>query len=153
MSIEAQDNSRAMRLTGWILSGIVIAFMAADAAATLLAIEPVKKATLEIGYSLDLVWLIGALALICLLLYAIPATSVLGAIILTGFLGGAISSHLRVAGELTPEMILGVILGMLAWGGLWFRYPRLRALIPRRRVAMRISTDETVRWEQASRQT
>src|SRR5215472_9146512 len=125
-----------MRLTGWILSGIVIVFMIADAGGTLLAIEPLKKATLEAGYPLDLMWLIGALGLMCLVLYAIPATSVLGAIILTGFLGGAITSHLRVAGTLTPEMILSVILGVLAWGGLWFRDPRLRVLIPRRRDAV-----------------
>jgi hypothetical protein len=79
-------------------------------------------------------WLIGSLGLICLILYAAPATCVLGAIMLTGFLGGAITSHLRVAGTLTPEMIVSLILGVLAWGGLWFRDPRLRVLIPRRRV-------------------
>ena len=133
MSIEGQDNTQAMRRTGWILSGIVIAFMIADAGGTLLAVAPLKKATLEIGYPLDLLWLIGALALVCVALYAIPATCVLGAILLTGFLGGAITSHLRVAGTLAPEMIVSVILGVLAWGGLWLRDPRLRALIPRRR--------------------
>jgi hypothetical protein len=133
MSIEGQDNTQAMRRTGWILSGIVIAFMTADAGGMLLAIEPLKKATLETGYPLDLMWLIGALALICLVLYAIPATCVLGAIMLTGFLGGAITSHLRVAGTLTPEMIVSLILGVLAWGGLWLRDPRLRVLMPRRR--------------------
>ena len=133
MSIEAHGNIPAMRRTGWILSGMVIAFMIVDAGGTLLAIEPIKKATLEIGYPLDRMWLIGVLSLICLLLYAIPATCVLGAIILTGFLGGAISSHLRVAGTLTPEMIVSLILGVLAWGGLWLRDPRLRVLIPLRR--------------------
>ena len=77
-------------------------------------------------------WLIGALALICLVLYAIPTTSVLGAIILTGFLGGAIASHFRVAGTLSPEGIVSLILGVTAWGGLWFRDPRIFALIPPR---------------------
>jgi hypothetical protein len=91
-----------------------------------------KKAALETGYPLDKMWLIGALALICLVLYAIQTTSVLGAIILTGFLGGAITSHLRVAGTLTPEMVVSLILGVTAWGGLWFRDPQVRALIPRR---------------------
>ena len=136
MSIEPQGNTQGMRLSGWILSGIVIAFMVADAGANLLAIEPIKKAMLETGYPLDQSRLIGVLALPCVVLYAIAATSVLGAIILTGFLGGAITSHLRVAGTLTPEMILSVILGVLAWGGLWFRDPRLRVLIPRRRDAV-----------------
>ena len=72
MSIEAHGNSQAMHRTGWILSGIVIAFMAADAGSNLLAIAPVKKAALETGYPLDQTWLIGALALICLVLYVIP---------------------------------------------------------------------------------
>jgi hypothetical protein len=135
MSIEAQGNTRTKARIGWLLSGLVITFLAADAAGTLLAIEPIKKATLEIGYPLGLTWLIGTLSLICLVLYAIPATSVLGAILLTGFLGGAITSHLRVAGTLTPEMIVSLILGVLAWGGLWLRDPLLRLLIPRRRVA------------------
>jgi hypothetical protein len=135
MSVETADPTPAMRRTGWILSGIVIAFMVADAGATLLAIEAIKKATLETGYPLGLLWLIGALEVICLVLYAIPATCVLGAIMLTGFLGGAITSHLRVAGGMTPEMIVSLALGVLAWGGLWFRDPRLRALIPRRRDA------------------
>jgi hypothetical protein len=133
MSSAAPDNKQSMRRAGWILSGAVIAFMVADTGATLLAIEPIKKATLETGYPLDLTWLIGTLALICLVLYAIPATSVLGAIILTGFLGGAIASHLRVAAGLTPEIIVSLVLGVLAWGGLWYRDPQLRLLIPRRR--------------------
>ena len=136
VSLEAQRDSRAMRRTGWVLSGMVIAFMAADSGATLFAIEPVRKATLETGGPLDLLWLIGALQLLCLVLYAVPATSVLGAIMLTGFLGGAIMTHLRVAGTLTPEMIVSLIVGVLAWGGLWFRDPRLRVLIPRRRDAV-----------------
>jgi len=136
MSIEPQGNAPGMRRTGWILSGMVIAFMVADAGGTLLAIEPIKKATLETGYPLHLMWLIGTLGLICLVLYAIPATCVLGAIILTGYLGGAITSHLRVASGLTPEMIVSFVLGVMAWGGLWFRDPRLRVLIPRRRDAV-----------------
>ena len=120
MSVEAQRAPQAIRPIGWILSGIVIAFMVADADATLFAIEPVKKATLEAGYPLDRMWLIGALQLICLVLYAIPGTCVFGAIILTGFLGGAIASHLRVAGTLTPEMIISLVLGVLARAGCGF---------------------------------
>lgn len=143
MSIEGQGNTRSMCRTGWILSGIVMAFMVFDAGATLLAIEPIKKATLETGYSLDLMAPIGALALICLILYAIPATSVLGAILLTGYLGGAIATHLRVAGTVTPEMIVSFLLGALAWGGLWFRDPRLRLLIPGRRAGQAFMLSST----------
>jgi DoxX-like family len=130
MTVQAQRDSQAKLWTGWILSGVVIAFLIGDAGGTLFGIEPLKKATLEIGYPLGLMWVVGMLQLLCLVLYAIPATSVLGAIVLTGFLGGAIASHLRVASALTPEMIVSLILGVLAWGGLWFRDPRLRALVP-----------------------
>jgi len=129
---EAKSNTLAMRRAGWIMSGIVIAFLIGDAGATLLAIEPIRRAMLEVGYSHDLMRTIGALQLICLVLYAIPATSGIGAIVLTGFLGGAIASHLRVAGGLTPEIIVSIALGLLAWGGLWFRDPPFRALIARR---------------------
>lgn len=125
-------NPRTMLRIGWTLSAIVIAFFAADCTATYLGIAPLKKAALETGYPLDLMVVIGTLQLVCLILYTIPATSVLGAIALTGFLGGAIASHLRVTAALTPEMIVCLILGGLAWGGLWFRDPRVRALIPLR---------------------
>lgn len=132
-NVEAEGHTRAMLRTGWILSGIVIAFLIVDCVGTLVGIAPIKRATLEVGYPLELLSPIGALQIICLMLYVIPATCVLGAIVLTGFLGGAIASHLRVAAALTPEMIVSLVLGVLAWGGLWFRDPRLRALIPRRR--------------------
>ena len=131
-SVEAERHTRATLRTGWILSGIVIAFLVGDCIGTLVGIAPVKRATLEIGYPLELLPLIGALQLICLVLYVIPATCVFGAIVLTGLLGGAIASHLRVAWALTPEMTVSLAVGVLAWGGLWFRDPRLRALIPRR---------------------
>ncbi len=132
-NVEPEGHTRAASRTGWILSGIVIAFLIVDCVGTLVGIVPIKRATLEIGYPLELLWVIAALQLACLVLYVIPATCVLGAIVLTGFLGGAIASHLRVAAALTPEMIVSLVLGMLAWVGLWFRDPRLRALIPRRR--------------------
>jgi hypothetical protein len=132
-SVEAERHNRATLRTGWILSGIVIAFLVGDCIGTLVGIAPVKRATLEIGYPLELLPLIGALQLICLVLYVIPATCVFGAIVLTGLLGGAIASHLRVAAALTPEMTVSLALAVLAWGGLWFRDQRLRALIPRRR--------------------
>jgi hypothetical protein len=149
MRVPAQRDTQATLRSGWlrngwVLSGIVIAFLTADFGATLVGIAPIQKATLEIGYPLGLMWVVGGLQLICLVLYAIPATSVLGAIILTGFLGGAIASHLRVAAALTPEMIVSFMLGVLAWGGLWFRDPRLRALIPWRRESVAGSAIEHV---------
>jgi hypothetical protein len=131
--IESGQNHKMMNRTGWILSAIVIVFLAGDCIVTFLGIAPLKKATLEIGYPLGLMGVIGALQLLCLVLYVIPATRVLGAIVLTGLLGGACASHLRVAGTLTPEMVVSLVLGVLAWGGLWLRDPRLRALMQPRR--------------------
>ena len=130
--IEATGSSQGTVRTGWILSGIVIAFMVGDASATLLAITPVKSATLETGWQLSELGVIGAIQVLCLVLYSIPTTSVLGAIVFTGFLGGAIATHLRVAGTMDPEMIVSLVVGILAWGGLWFRNPALRSLIPLR---------------------
>lgn len=133
MSVEAGRVSRSMPRTGWILSGIVIAFLALDFGATAMGAQAVKSATLAIGFPLRLMWVVGALQLACLVLYAIPATSVLGAIILTGFLGAAVFSHLRVTGTVTADIVVGLALGVLAWGGLWCRDSRVRALFPLRR--------------------
>jgi DoxX-like family len=73
---------------------------------------------------------LGILTLLATLLYAWPATSVLGAILLTGYLGGAMATHLRVGSPLFSHLLFGLYLGLMLWGGLWLREPRLRALIP-----------------------
>lgn len=132
-SVDARRGSLLLVQTGWILSGITIAFMAADLAATAMGTELVRRATLEIGFPLRLMWVIGVLQLACLVLYAIPVTSIVGAIVFTGLLGAAIFSHLRVAGAVTADTVVGVVLGVLTWGGLWCRDSRLRVLLPWRR--------------------
>jgi hypothetical protein len=75
---------------------------------------------------------LGVIGLICTLLYAVPRTSVLGTILLTGYLGGAIASHLRLGDPIFTHTLFGLYLGLLAWGGLYLRDARLRALIPLR---------------------
>jgi hypothetical protein len=75
---------------------------------------------------------LGVIGLICTILYAVPRTSVLGAILLTGYLGGAIASHLRLGDPIFTHTLFGLYLGLLAWGGLYLRDARLRALIPLR---------------------
>jgi hypothetical protein len=70
------------------------------------------------------------LTLGCALLYAVPRTSVIGAILLTGYLGGAMATHMRIDNPLFSHLLFGLYLGVIAWGGLWLREPRLRALIP-----------------------
>ena len=84
----------------------------------------------ETGFAMDLTRVVGPIILACAILYAIPATSVLGAILVTGFLGGAICAHVRI-GELgSPPEIISVALGAMTWGGLYLRDPRIRAILP-----------------------
>jgi hypothetical protein len=73
---------------------------------------------------------LGAVLLVCTVLYMVPQTAVLGAILLTGYLGGAVATHMRVGSPLFTHVLFGVYLGILLWGGLYLRDARLRALIP-----------------------
>jgi len=86
----------------------------------------------QLGYPDTLARCIGVIVLACAVLYAIPRTAVLGAILTTGLLGGAISSHLRLGDPIFTHTLFGVYLGLLAWGGLYLRDERLRSLLPRR---------------------
>jgi hypothetical protein len=118
---------------GWIMSGIVVVFLLFDGTTKLMMITPVVDATTGIGYPVDLIRPLGVVCLACAVLYALPRTSVLGAILLTGFLGGAVASKVRLEEPLFSQVLFGVYVGILAWGGLYLRDGRLRALIPLRR--------------------
>jgi hypothetical protein len=134
--MQAAQHSSANSSTGlWagrILSGLVTLFMLFDASMKLLAIAPVTEAMEQIGWSpsADLARGLGLLLLACTLLYALPRTSILGAILLTGYLGGAISQHLRIGSPIFTHILFGLYLGLMLWGGLYFRDERLRRLIP-----------------------
>ena len=120
---------------GYGLSGLVILFMLFDGGIKLVPLDIVITATAELGYpaSVGLARGLGILALVCTALYAHPRTSVLGAILLTGYLGGAVATHLRVGSPVFSHMLFGIYLGIMLWGGLYLRDDRLRALIPYRR--------------------
>ena len=124
---------KAMQWTGRALTGLVVLFLAMDCAMKLADVQQVKDATAQLGWPLKLDRTIGVIEFVCLVLYAVPRTAVLGAIVTTGLLGGAIASHLRNGDPLFSHVLFGVYVGLLAWGGLWLRDPRLRALIPVRR--------------------
>ncbi|MES5096953.1 DoxX family protein [Agrobacterium sp. BA1120] len=126
---------RWQRLAGSVMSGLVIAFLIFDGAIKLAPIAPVTETLVALGYSGDpsLARGLGIMTLIIVLLYAIPRTSVLGAILLTGLLGGAITTHLRVGSPVFSHLLFGVYLGLLAWGGLYLRSETLRMLTPLRR--------------------
>jgi hypothetical protein len=119
----------------WIgrgLSALVLLFLAMDGGVKLVPIKEVTETMQQLGYSgsVDQARLLGALTLGCALLYAIPRTAVLGAILLTGYLGGAMATHLRVDSPLFTHLLFGFYIGVMAWGGLYLRNPALRALIP-----------------------
>jgi hypothetical protein len=126
----APSSGRAMLWTGWTLSGVVIAFMVFDTTLKLLDLPVVADASRQLGLPVELDRVIGVLELVSLVLYAWPRTAVLGAILLTAIFGGAIVSHLRLFDPLFSHTLFGVYLGLLAWGGLWFRSPALRRLLP-----------------------
>ncbi|TPQ33252.1 hypothetical protein C2U70_19725 [Bradyrhizobium guangdongense] len=124
--------SNSMRVAGHVMSGLVIAFMLFDAGIKLVPLDVVIKSTAELGYpaSADLARALGVVALISTALYAFPRTAVLGAILLTAYMGGTVASHLRVGNPLFTHMLFGVYLALLAWAGLYLRDPRVRALLP-----------------------
>jgi hypothetical protein len=127
------SGSKAMLWTGRIMSGVVVLFLFMDGATKLMMIPAVVDATAQIGYPLDLVRPIGIIGLVCAILYAVPRTAVLGAILTTGLLGGAIASKMRLEEPLFSQVLFGLYVGILAWGGLYLRDGRLRALFPLRR--------------------
>jgi DoxX-like protein len=127
-----QGGVTGMIWVGRVLSGLAIAFFAMDGTMKFIQPQFVIDATRGIGWPADPVTLgiLGFLLLASTVLYAIPRTALLGAILLTGYLGGAVASHARLGDPLFTHDLFGVYLGLFVWGGLWLRDPRVRALIP-----------------------
>jgi hypothetical protein len=132
---ETLPASTPARWTGRILSGLVILFLMIDGAIKLVPWPVVTETMDRMGYGSSdaLMRGLGAITIVCTVLYAIPPTSILGAILLTGYLGGAIASHVRIDSPLLTHTLFGLYLGLMLWGGLWLRDKNLRSLIPLRR--------------------
>jgi hypothetical protein len=111
------------------LSALAILFFLLDASGKLLQIEPVVKGTIELGWPSSAVFPLGLLLLVGAVLHAVPRTSVLGAIYLTGFLGGAIATHFRIGSPLFTHVLFGVYVATIMWSGLVLRYPALRTVV------------------------
>jgi hypothetical protein len=120
---------------GYGLSGMVILFMLFDGGIKLVPLDIVMVTTAQLGYPGTETFArgLGLLGLACTALYAFPRTSVLGAILLTAYLGGTVATHLRAGSPVLSHMLFGVYLGVMLWGGLYLRDHRLRVLIPYRR--------------------
>ena len=119
-----------MRTIGRALSGVAIAFLAFDSLGKLLEVGPVMAGSTELGYPAQTVFGIGLTLLLCVAAYAVPATSALGAVLLTGYLGGAVATHVRVGNPLLTHVLFPVYVAAFVWGGLLLRDPRVRALWP-----------------------
>ena len=117
---------------GRIISALAVLFLLFDAITKLMKVAPVLEASARLGYPASLAVGIGSLLLACVVVYAIPRTSILGAILLTGYLGGAVAANVRV-GDPLFETFFPVIFGVLIWAGIFLRDDRLRTLIPLRR--------------------
>jgi hypothetical protein len=128
--IRHQPVSRRKIWVGRILSGLVSAFLLLDGAMKLALPAPVVKASLELGYPASALVGIGVVLLACTILYLIPRTAILGAVLLTGYLGGAVATHVRVSAPLF-NVLFPVIFGCLIWIGLYLRDTRLKILLTR----------------------
>ena len=128
---ETLPASNPARWTGRILSGLVIVFLLIDGAIKLVPWPVVTETMDRMGYgsSETLARSLGLITIICTVLYSIPPTSILGAILLTGYLGGAVNTHVH-HGDPLWQVFFPVLFGVLLWGGLYLRDPRLRALVP-----------------------
>ena len=134
--IEKPSVSAAGLWIGRVLSGVVVFFLLMDGVIKLVPLAAVTETMQQLGYSGSVAQArgLGVLTLICAVLYAIPRSSVLGAILLTGLLGGAMATHLRIDSPLFSHLLFGLYVGLMAWGGLYLRDPALRALLPVRRL-------------------
>ena len=128
MTVESSAKKRST--AGYVLTGLVAAFLTFDTVMKLLQLAPAVQGTTELGYPPGTVVVIGAIELVCLVLYLIPPTSVLGALLLTGYLGGAIATHVRVGSPLPTHTLFPIYVALMVWGGLYLRESRLRELLP-----------------------
>jgi DoxX-like family len=130
--VQTNQTSNAALWIGRVMSGLVIAFMLLDGDMKLVPLGVVVTTSEQMGIPGSLARTLGILGLICTVLYAVPRTSIVCAILLTGYLGGAIASHLRLGDPIFTLTLFGLYLGLLVWGGIYLRDDRLRALIPLR---------------------
>lgn len=121
--------NKTSRIIGWILSILAMLFLLFDAFGKFTKPEAVIKGTTNLGYPVSSITLLGAILLICTILYAIPKTSLLGAVLLTGYMGGAIATQIRVENPLFTYILVPVYLGIILWLGLYLRSTKLRGLI------------------------
>jgi hypothetical protein len=117
-------------VAGYVLTVLVALFLTFDTVIKVLKLAPAVQGTTKLGYPASAVLWIGLIELVCLTLYLVPRTSVLGALLLTGYLGGAIATHVRLGSPLLSHTLFPIYVALLLWGGLYLRETRLRELVP-----------------------
>lgn len=122
--------SKGRLWTARIMSGLVGLFMLFDSIFKFIQPAPVVEGTLELGYAQHHIAIIGLLGLLSAILYLIPRTTFLGAVLLTGYYGGVIATHIRMDAPLFSHTLFPVYLAVLMWGGIWLRYEKVRSLVP-----------------------
>ena len=134
-----QTISKTRRWVSYILSGIVILFMLMDSIMKFVQPAEVIEGSLALGFTREHIVVLGVLGLVSTLLYMFPLTSLLGAILLTAYFGGAIATHMRLNNPLFSHTLFTVYFGILTWGGLWLRNRKLQELLPMTKASNRAS--------------
>jgi hypothetical protein len=126
------QTSKGSLWTGRVITALVVLLLILDGATKVMKVAAVMEASKQLGFSANQIVAIGVTLLACTVLYAIPRTSVLGAILLTGYLGGAVVTNLRSGSPMFSAVLFPVYFGVFVWAGLYLRDPLLRAMIPMR---------------------
>ncbi|KAA1176712.1 DoxX family protein [Rhizobium tropici] len=129
-AVAEKADTHRISWAGWALTVIVTLIFAADAAVNLFSPATLTAEMIATGFPANQAGAVGLIILVCAVLYAIPRTAVLGAILMTGFLGGAICTHFRLGEIGSPPQLISLLLGVMAWGGLYLRDERVRRLLP-----------------------
>lgn len=133
MSVTTERPSRAVARTGLVVTGLVSLFLLFDSVSKLMQPQMVVDATVQMGFPASSVLVMGTVLLVCLALYLVPRTAVLGAVLLTGYLGGAVCAQLRIEAPLFSNLLFPVYVGVFVWLGLYLRDERVRQMIAPRR--------------------
>ena len=131
--IDTNARSSKAIWTGRVLSGLAVLFFLFDSVAKLARSAPSLKGTIELGFPASSVVPIGIILLACTIVYLIPRVSIIGAVLLTGYLGGAVAAQLRAGNPIATHTLFPIYVAVLVWGGLFLRDARVRALFARRR--------------------
>lgn len=125
----SESISRKRLVASYVLTGVVALFLIFDTVLKLLRLEPAVKGTAELGYPPESVLSIGLMEVVCLVAFLVPRTAVMGAILLTGYLGGAIATHFRIGNPLLSHTLFPVYVALMVWGGLYLRDARVRGIV------------------------